>query len=61
MYHEIAVLLWAPMLPLSTIVYLILDSLVGWFMEFMEFNATCNTISVISWLSVLLVEEARIP
>jgi hypothetical protein len=27
----------------------------------MEFNATCNNISVISWLSVLLVEEARIP
>ena len=58
MYHEIAVLLWTPMLPLSTIVYLILDSLAGWFMEF---NATYNNISVISWLSVLLVEEARIP
>jgi hypothetical protein len=27
----------------------------------MEFNATYNNISVISWLSVLLVEEARIP
>jgi hypothetical protein len=25
------------------------------------FNATFNTISVISWLSVLLVEETRVP
>ena len=59
MYHEIAVLQWAPMLPLSTICFnLILDGLVG---RFMVFNATCNIISVISWLSVLLVEEARIP
>jgi hypothetical protein len=30
--------------------------LVGWFMVF---NATFNIISVISWLSVLLVEETR--
>ena len=28
---------------------------------FMEFNATFNNISVISWHSVLLVEETRVP
>ena len=27
----------------------------------MVFNATFNNISVISWLSVLLVEETRVP
>ena len=27
---------------------------------FMEFNATFNNISVISWQSVLLVEETRV-
>jgi len=27
----------------------------------MEFNATSNNISVISWRSVLLVEETRVP
>jgi hypothetical protein len=27
----------------------------------MVFNATFNNISVISWRSVLLVEEARVP
>ena len=32
--------------------------LVGWFMVF---NATFNTISVISWRSVLLVEETGVP
>ena len=32
--------------------------LVGWFMVF---NATFNNISVISWRSVLLVEETRVP
>ena len=31
--------------------------LVGWLVEFMVFNATFNNISVISWRSVLLVEE----
>ena len=31
---------------------------VGWFMVF---NATINNISVISWWSVLLVEEIRVP
>ena len=31
--------------------------LVGWFIVF---NATFNIISVISWLSVLLVEETRV-
>ena len=30
----------------------------GWFMVF---NATFNNISVILWLSVLLVEETRVP
>jgi hypothetical protein len=29
--------------------------------RFMVFNATFNNISVISWWSVLLVEEARVP
>jgi hypothetical protein len=28
---------------------------------FMEFNATFNNISVILWLSVLLVEETGVP
>jgi hypothetical protein len=28
---------------------------------FMVFNATLNNISVISWWSVLLVEETRVP
>ena len=31
---------------------------VGWFMVL---NATCNNISVISWSSVLLVEETVVP
>ena len=31
---------------------------VGWFMVF---DATFNTISVISWLSVLLMEETGVP
>jgi hypothetical protein len=32
----------------------------GWF-RFMLFNATFNNISVISWQSVLLVEETGVP
>ena len=32
----------------------------GWF-RFMVFNATFNNISVISWWSVLLVEETAVP
>ena len=32
--------------------------MVGWFMVF---NATFNNISVISWWSVLLVEETEVP
>jgi len=32
--------------------------LVGWFMVF---SATFNNISVISWCSVLMVEETRVP
>jgi hypothetical protein len=34
---------------------------VGWFGWFMVFNATFNNISVISWQSVLLVEETAVP
>jgi hypothetical protein len=34
--------------------------LLVWF-RFMVFNATFNNISVISWQSVLLVEEIRVP
>ena len=33
----------------------------GWFGWFMAFNATFNNISVISWRSVLLVEETGDP
>jgi hypothetical protein len=33
----------------------------GWFGCFMMLNATFNNISVISWWSVLLVEETRVP
>jgi hypothetical protein len=29
--------------------------------RFMKFNATFNSISAISWLSFLLVEETRLP
>ena len=35
-----------------------INGLAGWFMVF---NATFNNISVISWLSVLLVEETGVP
>jgi hypothetical protein len=34
--------------------------MVGWF-GFMVFNTTFNNISVISWRSVLLVDEAGVP
>jgi hypothetical protein len=34
---------------------------VGWFSWFMVLNATFNNISVISWQSVLLVEETGVP
>jgi hypothetical protein len=30
-------------------------------LDFMVFNATFNNISVLSWRSVLLVEETRVP
>jgi hypothetical protein len=33
----------------------------GWLVGFMVFNATFNNISVISWRSVLLVEETGGP
>jgi hypothetical protein len=32
-----------------------------WVVQFMVFNATFNNISVISWRSVLLVEETGVP
>ena len=35
-----------------------INGLVGWFMVF---NGTFNNISVISWQSVLLVEETGVP
>jgi len=35
--------------------------LVGWLVDFMVFNATFNNISVISWRSVLLMEETGVP
>jgi hypothetical protein len=34
---------------------------VFWWIRFMMFNATFNNISIISWQSVLLVEETGIP
>jgi hypothetical protein len=34
---------------------------IGWLVGFMVFNATFNNISVISWQSVLLVEETGDP
>jgi len=33
----------------------------SWFGWFMVFNATFNNISVISWRSVLLLEETGVP
>jgi hypothetical protein len=35
--------------------------LIDWFGWFMVFNTTFNNISVISWLSVLLMEETGVP
>jgi hypothetical protein len=35
-------------------------ALVGWLVGFMVFNATFKNISVISWRSVLLVEETGV-
>ena len=37
------------------------NKLVGWFWWFMVFNATLNNIPVISWRSVLLVEDTGVP
>jgi len=34
---------------------------IGWLVGFMVFNAPFNNISVISWRSVLLVEETGVP
>jgi hypothetical protein len=31
------------------------------FVGFLMFNATCNNISVISWWSVLMLEETGVP
>jgi hypothetical protein len=44
-------------------VYLILtvSRPTGWLVGFMVFNATFNNISVISWRSILLVEETGEP
>jgi hypothetical protein len=36
-------------------------NVLNWFIGFMVFNATFNNISVISWQSVLLVEETGVP
>jgi len=36
-------------------------NVLNWFVGFMVFNATFNNISVISWRSVLLVEETGVP
>jgi hypothetical protein len=41
-------------------VFLLNAFLMVWF-RFMVFNATFNNISVISWLSVLLIEETKVP
>jgi hypothetical protein len=43
---------------LIKITCLLYFGLVGWFMVF---NATFNNISVISWQSVLLMEETEVP
>ena len=40
--------------------HLIIGQIMVWF-KFMVFNATFNNISVISWWSVILVEEIRVP
>jgi hypothetical protein len=45
----------------NSALHLKFSSMVGWFGWFMVFNATFNNISVISWRSVLLVEETRVP
>jgi hypothetical protein len=39
----------------------VIDRLVGKWIWFMVLNATFNNISVISWRSVLLVEETGVP
>ena len=40
---------------------MIITMVVGWLVGLMAFNATFNNISVISWRSVLLVEETGVP
>ena len=50
-------MLWTPNGMNSLYLYCT-DRLVGWFMVF---NATFNNISVISWRSVLLLEETGVP
>jgi len=37
------------------------DFYILWTIEIMVFNATFNNISVVSWQSVLLVEETGLP
>jgi hypothetical protein len=43
------------------ILFYIMNNLKIWLVDFMVFNATFNNISAISWRSVLLVEETRVP
>jgi hypothetical protein len=43
------------------LVMTVIDRLVGKWIWFMVLNATFNNISVISWRSVLLVEETGVP
>jgi hypothetical protein len=41
--------------------FLLVPSYFGWFYGFIVFNAILNTILVISWRSVLLMEETGVP
>jgi len=55
-FKEISVLLWI----LQTPHFYLIFGWVGWRVRVMVFNATFNNISVISWRSVLLVDETRV-
>jgi hypothetical protein len=46
--------------PIESRADIILDNLMKDGLDFMVFNATFNNISVLSWRSVLLVEETRV-
>jgi hypothetical protein len=41
--------------------FLLVPTYIDWFYGFIVFNATLNTILVISWRSVLLMEETGVP